>query len=130
MCVLVTGGAGFIGVNFINDWLRQFSDSIINLDKLTYSSGAANLDLVNSTSQKARGVDTQKAKPEKEHPSHHVVVGDICDVELIQRILQKHRPRAVVHFAAESHVDRSIHSGDVFVQTNVLGTQRLFTGLT
>ena len=107
MSLLVTGGAGFIGSNFVLDWLAQSDEPIINLDKLTY---AGNLDnLVN-----LRG-DSR----------HHFVRGDIGDRALVERLLAEHRPRAVLHFAAESHVDRSIHGPEDFIQTNVVGTFRL-----
>jgi dTDP-glucose 4,6-dehydratase len=104
MTVLVTGGAGFIGSNFILDWFSQGTEPVVNLDKLTYAGNPENLN------------------PLKDSPSHVFVHGDIGDRSTVRRLLEKHVPRAVVHFAAESHVDRSIHGPDEFVQTNVLGT--------
>ncbi len=102
--ILVTGGAGFIGANFILDWLTRNGEGVVNLDALTY---AGNLQTLESVSGDAR---------------HCFVRGDICDRELIDRLLATHRPRAIVHFAAESHVDRSIHGPGAFVRTNVEGT--------
>jgi len=102
--VLVTGGAGFIGSNFVLQWLEAEPSPVINLDKLTYAGNLANLEKV---SMDAR---------------YTFVHGDICDRKLVGSLLQKHRPRAIVHFAAESHVDRSIHGPDDFVRTNVNGT--------
>jgi dTDP-glucose 4,6-dehydratase len=100
----VTGGAGFIGSNFILRWLRQPSAPIINLDKLTYAGNPSNL-------QSLLGRD-----------DYQFVHGDICDRKLVLDLLQQHQPKAIVHFAAESHVDRSIHGPDDFIQTNVNGT--------
>lgn len=105
--ILVTGGAGFIGANFVLDWLAQSSEPVLNLDKLTY---AGNLDNLAGL----RG-----------HPGHHFVQGDIGDRALVADLLQRHRPRAIVHFAAESHVDRSIDAPEDFIRTNVLGTFQL-----
>ncbi|MBL8491628.1 MAG: dTDP-glucose 4,6-dehydratase [Rhodocyclaceae bacterium] len=102
--ILVTGGAGFIGSNFVLDWLRQSDEPVVNLDCLTY---AGNLENLAELKGDARQV---------------FVRGDICDGELVRRILAEHRPRAIVHFAAESHVDRSIHGPAAFVRTNVEGT--------
>ncbi|MGE0357081.1 MAG: dTDP-glucose 4,6-dehydratase [Burkholderiales bacterium] len=107
MTILVTGGAGFIGSNFVLDWLQAGGEAVVNLDKLTYAGNLANL----------AGVAND--------PRHHFVRGDIGDSALVDSLLAKHRPRAVVHFAAESHVDRSIHAPGEFVQTNVVGTFRL-----
>ena len=107
MTLLVTGGAGFIGSNFVLDWLAHSDEPIVNLDKLTY---AGNLQNLASLQGDAR---------------HTFVHGDIGDRELLGRLLAKHRPRAVLHFAAESHVDRSIHGPEDFIHTNVLGTFRL-----
>jgi dTDP-glucose 4,6-dehydratase len=104
MTILVTGGAGFIGSNFILDWLARDDEPIINLDKLTYAGNLANLDRLRNDAR------------------HVFVRGDIGDRDLIDRLLREHRPRAIVHFAAESHVDRSIHGPAEFVQTNVFGT--------
>jgi dTDP-glucose 4,6-dehydratase len=105
--ILITGGAGFIGANFVLDWLAQGGEPVVNLDKLTY---AGNLETLSSLDGDAR---------------HVFVRGDIGDAALVDRLLTAHRPRAVVNFAAESHVDRSIHGPEDFVQTNVLGTFRL-----
>ena len=105
--ILVTGGAGFIGANFVLDWLVQGSEAVLNLDKLTY---AGNLETLASLDN---------------DPRHVFVHGDIGDSVLLTRLLAEHRPRAIVNFAAESHVDRSIHGPEDFVQTNVLGTFRL-----
>jgi len=102
--ILITGGAGFIGSNFILQWLAGESSSVINLDKLTYAGNPANLASIASDRR------------------HTFMQGDICDREMLAELLLKHRPRAIVHFAAESHVDRSIHGPDDFVRTNVNGT--------
>ncbi|WP_035059510.1 dTDP-glucose 4,6-dehydratase [Andreprevotia chitinilytica] len=105
--ILVTGGAGFIGGNFVLDWLAQSNEPVINLDKLTY---AGNLDTLKSLDGDAR---------------HIFVCGDICDRALLIKLLAEYTPRAVINFAAESHVDRSIHGPGDFIQTNVLGTFNL-----
>jgi dTDP-glucose 4,6-dehydratase len=105
--ILVTGGAGFIGSNFILDWLATEGAPVVNLDKLTYAGNPSNLAAV------AR--DTR----------HIFVKGDIGDRALVGKLLREHKPRAIVNFAAESHVDRSIHGPDAFVQTNVVGTFNL-----
>ncbi|MSP97150.1 MAG: NAD-dependent epimerase/dehydratase family protein, partial [Betaproteobacteria bacterium] len=102
--LLVTGGAGFIGANFILDAIAANGEPVVNLDKLTYAGNLANL-------QALRG-----------DPRHVFVQGDINDRALVRELFLRHRPRAVVHFAAESHVDRSIHAPGEFVQTNVVGT--------
>ncbi len=102
--ILVTGGAGFIGANFVLGWLAQNQESIINVDKLTY---AGNLQTLASL---------------KDDPRHIFARVDICDRESVDRLIQEHKPRAIVHFAAESHVDRSIHGPAEFVQTNIVGT--------
>jgi dTDP-glucose 4,6-dehydratase len=107
MGILVTGGAGFIGSNFILDWFEQTDEPIVNLDALTY---AGNLDNLSALQGDAR---------------HHFVHGDIADRALLDHLLAAHRPRAIVHFAAESHVDRSIHGPGAFIQTNVMGTYTL-----
>lgn len=105
--ILVTGGAGFIGSNFVLDWLAQSDEPVLNLDKLTYAGNLRNL----------AGLDGD---------ARHVFVrGDIGDSALVTRLLAEHRPRAVINFAAESHVDRSIHGAEDFIQTNVMGTFRL-----
>ncbi|SEF19781.1 dTDP-glucose 4,6-dehydratase [Variovorax sp. NFACC27] len=105
--ILVTGGAGFIGANFVLDWIANSDEPVVNLDKLTY---AGNLETLASL---------------KGNPKHIFVQGDIGDSALVDRLLAEHKPRAVMNFAAESHVDRSIHGPEDFVQTNVLGTFRL-----
>lgn len=105
--ILVTGGAGFIGANFILDWIAATGEPIVNLDKLTYAGNLENLAAL-------RG-DTR----------HIFVRGDIGDSALVDRLLGEHKPRVVVNFAAESHVDRSIHGPEDFIQTNVVGTFRL-----
>lgn len=107
MSILVTGGAGFIGSNFVLDWLGQNEEAVINLDVLTYAGNLQNLVSVRNS------------------PLHHFVQGDIGDGALVAELLQKHRPRAVVNFAAESHVDRSIVGPEAFIQTNIVGTFRL-----
>lgn len=102
--ILVTGGAGFIGSNFVLDWLAQHDEPVLNLDKLTYAGNLSNL-------LSLRG------------DARHVFVhGDIGDAELVSSLLATHRPRAIVHFAAESHVDRSILGPAAFIETNVNGT--------
>jgi dTDP-glucose 4,6-dehydratase len=106
--LLVTGGAGFIGGNFVLDWLKDpNAEGIINLDKLTYAGNLATLDSL------------------KSDPRHIFVHGDIGDQELVTKLLKEHQPRAIVNFAAESHVDRSIHGPAEFVQTNIVGTFNL-----
>jgi dTDP-glucose 4,6-dehydratase len=101
--ILVTGGAGFIGSNFVLQWM-EMGGKVVNLDLLTYAGNATNLDSLQDDSR------------------HHMVRGDICDAELVASLLREHRPQAIVHFAAESHVDRSITSPDAFIRTNVNGT--------
>lgn len=105
--ILVTGGAGFIGSNFVLDWLKYSNESVINLDALTY---AGNMDNLKSLYGDER---------------HIFVLGNICDKVLVQGLLKKYNPRAIIHFAAESHVDRSICGPDLFFQTNVMGTLNL-----
>ena len=107
MTLLVTGGAGFIGANFVLDWLATSDEPIINLDKLTY---AGNPETLASLQGDAR---------------HQLVQGDIGDSALVSRLLAEHQPRAVINFAAESHVDRSIHGPGEFIETNIVGTFRL-----
>jgi dTDP-glucose 4,6-dehydratase len=102
--ILVTGGAGFIGSNFVLDWIALEKDSAINLDKLTYAGNLQNLASLEGNSR------------------HTFVRGDIADAELVAKLLAEHRPRAIVNFAAESHVDRSIHGPAEFIQTNIVGT--------
>lgn len=105
--ILVTGGAGFIGSNFVHEWLASTGESVLNLDKLTYAGNLSNLAAL------------------RDDGRHTFVRGDIGDREIVARLLAEHRPRAVVNFAAESHVDRSIDGPAEFIQTNVLGTFRL-----
>jgi dTDP-glucose 4,6-dehydratase len=107
MSILVTGGAGFIGSNFVLDWLAQSDEPVVNLDKLTYAGNLENLASLQGD------------------PRHHFVQGDLGDRALVDRLLAQHRPRAVLHFAAESHVDRSITGPEDFIQTNIVGTFRL-----
>ncbi|NCW77328.1 MAG: dTDP-glucose 4,6-dehydratase, partial [Oxalobacteraceae bacterium] len=102
--ILVTGGAGFIGSNFVLDWLASTDEPVINLDKLTYAGNPDNLAAIEGDSR------------------HQLVKGDICDRELVNQLIATHKPRAIVHFAAESHVDRSIHGPGDFIRTNVDGT--------
>jgi dTDP-glucose 4,6-dehydratase len=102
--IFVTGGAGFIGSNFVLDWIERTGEPVLNLDKLTYAGNLHSLEHL-QTDQR-----------------HVFLRGDIADRSLVQRVLAERRPRAIVHFAAESHVDRSIHGPDAFVQTNVVGT--------
>ena len=105
--ILVTGGAGFIGSNFVLDWLAQGDEPVVNLDKLTYAGNLANLASVQGDAR------------------HTFVQGDIGDTALVERLLAEYRPRAIVNFAAESHVDRSIHGAEDFIVTNIVGTFRL-----
>lgn len=105
--ILVTGGAGFIGANFVLDWLAQSDEPVLNLDKLTYAGNLENLASLQGDKR------------------HVFVQGDIGDSTLVARLLAEHKPRAVVNFAAESHVDRSIHGPEDFIQTNIVGTFRL-----
>ena len=108
--ILVTGGAGFIGANFVLDWLANPAtrdEPVVNLDKLTYAGNRENLASLQGDAR------------------HVFVQGDIGDADLVARLLAEHRPRAVINFAAESHVDRSIHGPGEFIQTNVVGTFRL-----
>lgn len=107
MSILVTGSAGFIGSNFVLDWLATHDEPVISLDKLTYAGNLQNL--------------ASLAGDER----HLFVHGDICDTALVGSLLTEHRPRAVLNFAAESHVDRSIHGPEDFIQTNVVGTFHL-----
>ena len=102
--ILVTGGAGFIGSNFILDWIAATGEAVVNLDKLTYAGNLENLASL------------------KDDPRHVFVQGDINDGKLVAKLLSQHRPRAIIHFAAESHVDRSIHGPGEFIQTNINGT--------
>jgi dTDP-glucose 4,6-dehydratase len=107
MTILVTGGAGFIGSNFVLEWFKDPSvagESVVNLDALTYAGNLENLSSLEGNTK------------------HQFVKGDITDAELVRRLIVEHKPRAIVHFAAESHVDRSIHGPGAFVKTNVEGT--------
>jgi dTDP-glucose 4,6-dehydratase len=105
--LFVTGGAGFIGSNFVLDWVETESARVVNLDSLTYAGNPSNLSEIMHS------------------PQHELVVGSINDTNLVSSLLKKHEPRAIVHFAAESHVDRSIHGPEAFIETNVVGTFRL-----
>ena len=105
--ILVTGGAGFIGSNFVLDWLAGSDEPLVNLDKLTYAGNLANLERL------------------QDDVRHVFVQGDIGDSALVGALLARHHPRAIVHLAAESHVDRSIHGAEDFIATNVVGTFRL-----
>jgi dTDP-glucose 4,6-dehydratase len=105
--ILVTGGAGFIGSNFVHTYLASSDERVVNLDKLTYAGNRANLATL------------------ADDPRHELVIGDIGDREFVSSLLEAHRPRAVVNFAAESHVDRSIQGPGDFIQTNVVGTFNL-----
>ena len=105
--ILITGGAGFIGSNFVLQWLEAQNSPVVNLDKLTYAGNAQNLETVCGDSR------------------YCFAQGDIGDRDLVRDLLQRHQPRAIVHFAAESHVDRSIHGPDDFIRTNVNGTLAL-----
>jgi dTDP-glucose 4,6-dehydratase len=107
MSIIVTGGAGFIGSNFVLDWLAQSDEPVITLDKLTYAGNPDNLSSL------------------KDDPRHRLVHGDIGDTNLVAQLLAEHKPRAVLNFAAESHVDRSIHGPGEFIQTNIVGTFHL-----
>ncbi|WP_090130256.1 dTDP-glucose 4,6-dehydratase [Limnohabitans sp. Rim11] len=107
MTVLITGGAGFIGANFVLDWVAHTAEKIVNLDKLTYAGNLESLASLNN------------------NPQHVFVQGDIGDSELLPKLLAEHQPRAVLNFAAESHVDRSIHGPGDFIETNIVGTFRL-----
>ena len=107
MSIIVTGGAGFIGSNFVLDWFATSDEPVITLDKLTYAGNPANLASLAG------------------NPNHQLVQGDIGDTKLVAELLAKHKPRAVLNFAAESHVDRSIHGPGEFIQTNIVGTFHL-----
>jgi dTDP-glucose 4,6-dehydratase len=107
MTILVTGAAGFIGSNFVLDWLGQSTEEVVSLDLLTYAGNLENLSLLN------------------QNPHHHFVKGNIGDRDLVSSLLKKYDIRAVIHFAAESHVDRSIHESKDFIETNIVGTYNL-----
>ncbi|MFM0125357.1 GDP-mannose 4,6-dehydratase, partial [Paraburkholderia sp. RL18-101-BIB-B] len=102
--ILVTGSAGFIGANFVLDWLQIFDEPVVNVDKLTY---AGNLRTLKSL---------------QHNPLHIFVCADICDRAAMDELLAEYKPRAIIHLAAETHVDRSIHGPENFVLTNVVGT--------
>ncbi len=108
--ILVTGGAGFIGSNFVLGWVREVGTPVVNLDLLTYAGNPANLQALDGDAR------------------HRLVQGDIGDASLVRALLRDHRPRAILHFAAESHVDRSILDPEAFLRTNVEGTHRLLAG--
>ena len=105
--IMVTGGAGFIGSNFVLDWLCRSDDPIINLDKLTYAGNLENLASLQGNTR------------------HTFIRGDIGDANLVASLLNAHKPRTIINFAAESHVDRSIHGPEDFIQTNIIGNFRL-----
>jgi len=107
MTILVTGAAGFIGSNFVLDWFSQSKEDVISLDLLTYAGNLENLSSLNG------------------NPHHHFVQGNIGDSDLVSSLLKKYQVRAIVNFAAESHVDRSIHESKDFIETNILGTYNL-----
>jgi dTDP-glucose 4,6-dehydratase len=107
MTILVTGAAGFIGSNFVLDWFGQSTEEVVSLDLLTYAGNLENLSSLN------------------QNPYHHFVKGNIGDRDLVFSLLKKYKIRAVVNFAAESHVDRSIHGPDDFIETNIVGTYNL-----
>ena len=107
MTLFVTGCAGFIGSNFVHTWLSSTDETVVNLDKLTYAGNLANLNTL------------------KGDKRHVFVQGDIGDRALVGKLLAEHKPRAVLNFAAESHVDRSIHGPGDFIETNVMGTFNL-----
>ena len=107
MTILVTGAAGFIGSNFVLDWLDQSEEDVISLDLLTYAGNLENLSSLNN------------------NPHHHFVQGDIGDRDLVSSLLKKNQIRVIINFAAESHVDRSIHESKDFIETNIVGTYNL-----
>ena len=107
MTILVTGGAGFIGANFILDWLAGSDEPVVTLDALTYAGNPDNLSAL------------------RDDPRHRLVQGDIADAGTVAALVAQYRPRAIINFAAESHVDRSIQGPEAFIQTNVVGTFRL-----
>jgi dTDP-glucose 4,6-dehydratase len=109
--ILITGGAGFIGSNFVLDWLAQFDETVINLDALTYAGNRENLNSLNNDAR------------------HVFVHGDIGNASLLEELLTQYQPRAVINFAAESHVDRSIYGPEDFIQTNIVGTFHLLEGI-
>src|SRR5438128_5303444 len=105
--IFVTGGAGFIGANFCLDWLAQTDEAVVNIDNLTYAGNLENLASLHADKR------------------HVFIKGDIGDSGLLASLLATHQPRAVINFAAESHVDRSIHGPEDFIQTNIVGTFHL-----
>jgi len=107
MTILITGGAGFIGANFINSWFDKTDEMIINLDKLTYAGNLSNLKYQNKNS------------------AYIFKNGDVCDQKLVRELFAQYKPRAIINFAAETHVDRSIDAPEVFIQTNIIGTFNL-----
>ena len=107
MTILVTGAAGFIGSNFVLDWFSQSKEDVVSLDLLTYAGNLENLSSLNG------------------NPHHHFVQGNISDRDLVSSLLKKYQVRAIVNFAAESHVDRSIHESKDFIETNIVGTYNL-----
>ncbi len=111
MTILVTGGAGFIGANFVIDWIAAGGEPVVNFDKLTYAGNLENLASLKGNNR------------------HIFVQGDIGDFDVVAKVVAEHRPRAVLNFAAESHVDRSIHSPEDFIQTNIVGTYRLLEAM-
>jgi len=111
MTIIVTGAAGFIGSNFVLNWFENQDEKVIALDKLTYAGNLENL----------KSVETNK--------NYEFVQGDIADLKLISELLKKHQPRAIINFAAESHVDRSIHGPDEFMLTNIMGTYRMLNAV-
>ena len=111
MTIIVTGAAGFIGSNFVLNWFEHRDEKVVALDKLTYAGNLENL----------KSVETNK--------NYEFVHGDIGDSKLVAKLLQEHQPRAIVNFAAESHVDRSIHGPDEFMLTNIMGTYRMLNAV-
>ena len=111
MTILVTGGAGFIGSNFILEWLAHSSEPVVNLDKLTYAANAGSLAALAGDNR------------------YTLVRGDVCDRDLVSALLKEHKPRALINFAAESHVDRSISGPSLFIQTNLVGTFELLEAM-
>ena len=107
MTILVTGAAGFIGSNFVLDWFSQSEEDVISLDLLTYAGNIENLSTLNN------------------NPHHHFVQGNIGDRDLVSSLLKRYQVRAIINFAAESHVDRSIHESKDFIETNIIGTYKL-----
>ena len=107
MTILVTGAAGFIGSNFVLDWLSQSKEDVVSLDLLTYAGNLENLSSLNG------------------NPHHHFIKGNIGDRELVSELLKKYQVRAIINFAAESHVDRSIHESKDFIETNIVGNYNL-----